>query len=522
MTKILNIIIFLTVSVVVCSQTGETLFDDDVIHEIKLTSSNSSIYTDMYNSHNNYLYSSGANNYFEFEMEIDGTLITDPVGVRMKGETSFTQIGTDKKPFKVDINKYSSDQVYEGVKKFNLHNARADASMIRDKICYDLVRKMGVNSPRVSFAKLYLNDVYWGLYSVVEQVDKVYLKENFGNKKGNLYKSASGGSVSFQNMILKTNEEENDFTNLDEFIAKIEETENPLFEDTLRKYLNVDAYLTLLATNVLILDIDKYWQAGKNFYLYENTETGKMEWVPWDYNLAMNYLMGESSEERNYQEFVDNESFDDKVIVDKIMGNENLLNQYLNNLCQLKYYFNTSTLFDEIDEIKSLIEPSVLLDTKKPYSNEEFQGNINTTDYNSYPFTIPGVKQFISDRSEALESYFTTIEYTCVVEDVEDDNGEGTDDDSDDDSDDEEGLSSLVGMTVGVGNMLYPNPVKRGQEIRFTADNTDGMLVLYSLQGSVVFSGLVKGNSIQLPSELEDGLYLYQIEDTVGKLVIEE
>jgi spore coat protein CotH len=61
--------------------------------------------------------------------------------------------------------------------------------MIREKICYNLLRESGVKAPRVSFAKVYLNNVYWGLYSIVEQVDKTFLKENFRNKNGNLYKA---------------------------------------------------------------------------------------------------------------------------------------------------------------------------------------------------------------------------------------------------------------------------------------------------------------------------------------------
>ena len=327
------------------TQTGNTLFQDNVMHEIRFTSPNQNIYTEMYNNHDNYLFSNGSKIYSQLIMEVDGNLLADSVGVRCKGETSFSQVSTDKKPFKVDINKFESNQKYEGLKKFNLHNARSDASMIRDKICYDLFREMGISAPRVSFAKVYINNEYWGVYSVVEQVDKTFLNENFGNKDGNLYKSTSGGSINFDNMELKTNEALNDFSKLNLLKDKITNTPDNQFEDTLNKYLNVDHYLTALAVDILILDIDKFWYSGKNYYLYENTSSGKMEWVPWDYNLAMNYILDGSNDDPAYKNLLNNPFFNDKTLIKRIMENSNLKGIYLSKLCQLQDYFNTNSLF---------------------------------------------------------------------------------------------------------------------------------------------------------------------------------
>jgi len=46
-----------------------------------------------------------------------------------------------------------------------------------------------VPASRHTYAKLALNATYMGLFSVVEQVDKRFLKDRFGdNDEGNLYK----------------------------------------------------------------------------------------------------------------------------------------------------------------------------------------------------------------------------------------------------------------------------------------------------------------------------------------------
>jgi spore coat protein CotH len=479
------------------SQTGDKLFDGSMVHEIKLNSTNSSIVKDLMNKHSNYLFSEGTKTYYEVQISIDGTILADSVGLRMKGETSFTETPGEKKPFKIDINKFSVDQEYDGLKKFNLHNAQADASMLRDKLSYDLFREMGMNAPRVSFAKVYLNDEYWGVYSVVEQVDKTYLKENFGNKDGNLYKSLSSGAVNFENMELKTNEIENDFSNLDLLKDKIENTTDVMFEDTLRKYLNVDAYITSLAIDVLILDVDKYWQVGKNFYLYDNTSTGKFEWIPWDYNLAMNYFFDGFNYDPNYKEFVDNNFFESKTLIRRIMANENLKNQYLRNLCMLKEYFNTTTLYDKIDKLKTLIEADVLLDTKKPYSNSEFQGNIETSDYFDFslPNAVPGIKQFILDRSAFLDDYLSSIEYSCT----------------------------LAGITNGIENKfnIYPNPVNRGHKIYISGIEKPVPFYLYNMQGQMVYAKVISESEVLIPNQLNKGIYFYKTLGAKGKIIIE-
>lgn len=472
------------------AQTGTTLFQDNIIHEIRISSPNSSVYSDMETSHSNHLLQSGPNNYFKFEIEIDGTTLDDSVGVRMKGETSFTEVTTEKKPFKIDINKYEADQKYEGLKKFNLHNARSDASMIREKICYDLLREVGVKTPRVSFAKLYLNGTYWGLYSIVEQVDKRFLKDNFSNKDGNLYKSLSGGSINLTNMELKTNETANDFSKLQLLNDKITNTPDAQFEDTLKKYLNVPRYLASLATDVLVLDVDKYWQSGKNFYLYENTLTGKFEWIPWDYNLAMNYILDGSQNDPNYKEFVDNDLFDDKTLVKRIMDNANLRAEYMDILCQLKFVFNTTTLFDKINTIYALIETDALADTKKPYSNAEFQGNIATSDYNDFtlPNPVPGVKQFITDRSQALEAFLTANSLSCtsVI-----------------------GLPESEGFTI----KIYPNPAKNKINVQLNS-TLASKIIITDLSGRTMHTEYTHMNlsSINLTG-YPDGMYLLLVLD---------
>lgn len=489
------LILFLS-SITISAQIGANLFNDQIIHEIRLSSTNPAIFNELVNHHENYLFSNGDKMYSALSIEIDGTPLGDDVGVRLKGETSYTQVSTDKKPFKIDINRFAAEQTYDGLKKFNLHNARSDASMIRDKICYDLFRAIGLNAPRVAFAKVYLNDEYWGLYSIVEQVDKTYLEHNFGNKNGNLYKSSSGGSINFDNMELKTNEAANDFSLLNELKDIIANSSDAEFETLVGQKFNLTAFLGMLAVDVLVLDIDKFWQAGKNYYLYENTATGKTEWIPWDYNLAMNYILDGSSLDPDYKAFVDNPIFDDKTLIRRIMANDNLRQAYLQQLCQLKEHFNTTSLFDKINAIQELIQADVLADTKKPYTNEEFLGNINTTSFEDYslPNPIPGIQAFITERSQALDDYLDQISFTCTT-------------------------STRTHRTT-TDISVFPNPVSAGQFVYLQTQSNVNEMLLFNASGQKVAYLQVKNNSFKLPTTLAQGLYFYKANEHSGKLII--
>ncbi len=70
----------------------------------------------------------------------------------------------------------------------NLNNGFMDSSFIRDILGYELFDKMGLPTPRASFADIWVNDTHIGLYTIVEQIDKTFLRRNFKNPNGNLYK----------------------------------------------------------------------------------------------------------------------------------------------------------------------------------------------------------------------------------------------------------------------------------------------------------------------------------------------
>jgi spore coat protein CotH len=59
---------------------------------------------------------------------------------------------------------------------------------MREILGYELFRQMDVPAPRAAFIDLWVNEIHLGLYTMVEQIDKVFIQNNFKYANGNLYK----------------------------------------------------------------------------------------------------------------------------------------------------------------------------------------------------------------------------------------------------------------------------------------------------------------------------------------------
>ncbi len=139
--------------------------------------------------------------YVKGEVEIDGQKFTD-VGVRYKGNGSYAASRNRlKRPFKIDLARYRLDQSFHGQKKLTLNSNAMDATAAREVLSYLVYRHLGVPSSRTAYVRLTLtvpgkyDKVFVGLYTLVETIDKTFLKDRFGSSKGLLLKPERVGAV---------------------------------------------------------------------------------------------------------------------------------------------------------------------------------------------------------------------------------------------------------------------------------------------------------------------------------------
>lgn len=114
------------------------------------------------------------------------------VGIRPKGNSSLTQLANGGREqrfsFKLDFSKYVDGQTYHGLNKMVLNNVMSDKSYMKEYLSYELFEFIGVASPAYAYSNIKVNNKDWGLYLVVEVIDKEFIERRFNSTEGNLYK----------------------------------------------------------------------------------------------------------------------------------------------------------------------------------------------------------------------------------------------------------------------------------------------------------------------------------------------
>lgn len=233
------------------------------------------------------------------------------VGVRYKGASSLGPyiMGEMRLPFKFDFDEFEDDypeiknQRFFGFKELSLANNHEDLAGMRDTLVYEILAEAGLPSLRTAPYEIVLNygegPVRLGLYTMVEVVDDTGVRSYFGSDDGNIYEGEGYGvSLATQDSHLledsfekKNNEDEEDWADiwaLYDALNSEKRTSDPEgWRAGLEAIFDVDGFLEWLGIAAVVGHGDTYGAAYHNFYLYNNPETDRLNWVSWDHNLAL-------------------------------------------------------------------------------------------------------------------------------------------------------------------------------------------------------------------------------------------
>lgn len=230
------------------------------------------------------------------------------VGIRYKGNSTLKtafQGDSKKYPFKLDFDEFEEvyseikNQRFYGFKQLNLSSNLGDGTFMREKVTADLFREFGVAAAHTAFAAVYLDigngSEYIGLYTLVEEIDDTVIDFQFNNGDGNLYKpegigaSFAQGTFSTIHMNKKSNEDENDFTDVkslyDILHSSMRISDKDQWKSDLEGIFDVEQFLRYFAVNNTIQNWDSYGIKNHNYFLYN--QGNKMTWIPWDHNEAL-------------------------------------------------------------------------------------------------------------------------------------------------------------------------------------------------------------------------------------------
>lgn len=406
-TRLLFVLISLSFFTFSQNTGGDALFGSATIHTINLNFTQTGYWDSLIANYT-------ADVYMKCNIVIDGTPLNTS-GVKFKGNSSYNN-PSQKKSFKLDFNEYVNGQKIDGLKKLNLNNGFKDPTFMREKIMLDFLNRAGMVAPRCTYAKVYINNTYWGLYMMVEEVDKDFLDDGYGDDKGNLFKGDPNGDLKWMGSSvntytakyeLKTNETQNNWTDLVYFIDKINNSPTN-FPDSLNKILHVTPWLQNWAASNIFANLDSYIGSGHNYFVYHDSITNKFNWITWDVNEAFgNFNQGMSVTQieqmaLNYTGGGPN----NRPLCNKIIANPSLYTAYLNEVCFLtNVHFTQEYWFPYIDSLENKIKADVYADPNKFFTNAHFDANIDTTIVvtgNPGGSNIPGLKSFMNRRRASL------------------------------------------------------------------------------------------------------------------------
>ncbi len=319
------------------------------------------------------------------------------VAIRPKGNSSLKQVansGNDRFSFKIDFNAYIDDQDFFGITKINLNNLFEDPSLMAEYISYEMLDSLDAVGPDTTYVALSINGEYYGLYLAVEEVNKPFLEENFGNKDGQLYKPEMGAGADLSYI----SDDPSDYTGIilddeymttgNEFVQFVKTIDQIIEEGgetaayRLSDVMNVDSFLKYLALSSTVIHMDAY-QAGMfhNYYLYYNTDTGLYEWITWDLNMSFNgFPMAGLTDEEACQFFIDEPvigNMDQYPLIEAVFTNESYVETYHEYIERLAtQYLDEDNLEKRVTAVYDLIKDYAEADTNPFYDMATVQKSI--------------------------------------------------------------------------------------------------------------------------------------------------
>ena len=469
-----------------CFAQKNTLFDDTKVPSIFVTINKDSL--DILLDDNN----SQSLHYFAAQFIFDDNLKKDTlldIGLRLRGSSSrFAK----KKSYKISFNAFSAGRKYQNIKKLNLIACQNDPSMIREKLYYDIWNKTNSTIRRCNFIRLYINQIYKGLYTNVEELDNDWLKNIYGEDKGNFFKCTTGADLryydnnpnTYKNLQnnpltprvydLTTNQKADDYSDLAVLITQINEPIDTNFGKNLEKLLDVESVINAYSINVAVGNWDSYAFNGNNYYLYNNPKRQQFEFMAYDTDNCMGIDFYDIDwTKRPYDNWA--KENEDRPLISKILAIPTYKKKLLKKLEYIsKYITQPDTIFPRIDFLHNLIKNAALDDDEKSldwnYSDADWENSFTQQIDKHSPF---GIKPFFAER------YKNTIKQI-----------------------------GNINLDTEKSIFIFPNPASSHLSI-FSPAPTEKILIFNS-QGALIFKTTANEKEIDV-SNFAAGCYFIQI-----------
>jgi|CXWL01.1.fsa_nt_gi hypothetical protein len=364
---------------------ANALFDDSVVHDIRLTVNT----TDWATLKERYL----ENTYYPADLRWQEKVVRT-VGIRSRGTGSRSPI---KPGLTVNFGRYVTNQTFLGLAQVVLRNNTQDPSNMRERLSMLLFARLGLPASREAYARLYVNEDYVGLYTIVEAIDDAFLRRTFDDDGGYLfsYEYPSGGEPYYFEyrgsnpglyVPLPFKPQTHTGDPQPEVVARLVEAINlpsdTVFRSEIARYFDLAGFVRHVAVEQFVQDDDGLLgdYGMNNAYLYRPQQTTVFSFITWDKSNAFTSGFTRSI----WHNITDVPPALRNRAMTRAMSYSDLVSLYLNTV--LECVRSAAELSDasdgrgwlerEIDREYSQIRVAARADPVKPYTNEQFEASI--------------------------------------------------------------------------------------------------------------------------------------------------
>lgn len=318
--------------------------------------------------------------------------VFEGVGVRTKGGCGSSRTLDEKASLKIDLS--WDDPSVEGCpeerrlfgqKTFTFNNGVQDRSAAHERLGYELYRAAGVPAPRTATVQLVVNGEPSGVFTIVETFSRRMLSRFYANNDGMMYEGAYWCDLVPENVPVSDDEfscfalefepdvcdaalpdgpaDPEDWELLRELtsdIAAVSAGES--FYPEIEAVFDMDEFLSMWAVDSVIAHWDAYsFTIINNYRVYHDPLSDRWSVSPWGIDQTFN---GGG----------DVDPFgSDAILVNRCIDDPECLAAFLQRLDEVTVLFESMDYATRAAAIRDQIRDAVYADTRKEYSNEEWE-----------------------------------------------------------------------------------------------------------------------------------------------------
>jgi spore coat protein H len=353
------------------------------------------------------------------QLRVNGQTYSE-VGVRYKGNYTYLAAARSlKKSLKLDLNRHKKGQKLDGLTMLNLHSGVSDPTRIRESFAYGYFREAQVPAPRTTFAQLTLTvpDKYTeelvGVYTLVEQVNKAFLKRHFTDATGMLLKPEGlRGGLQFlgdrwSTYSAKYHPEDEPQTpqqqRLIDFTRLIHEGSDSSFAEQVAEYLDVEAFLRFIAANALLANLDSYLGYGHNFYLYLKPTDNRFVFIPWDLDLSLATWPAAGTPEQLVELSIHHPHAGENRLIDRLFSVDRTKQRYLAIVNeQLETSFTSDKMAARVEALEAVVREPLQAELRAVAARQENAGSGAPFGNGQFGQSMPP-RRFIRKRLDSVK-----------------------------------------------------------------------------------------------------------------------